>query len=73
MPKKTAELLKTELVAAKVRGSSHTLKKSIPVTVNLDNGETYKGVAYEVRPDGLVMVQTANCDLGVQLSNINKA
>ena len=71
MPKTNAEILKTELVAAKVRGSSHTLKEPIPVTVNLDNGETYKGTAFEVRPEGLVMVQTGNCDLGVQLSSIS--
>ena len=73
MPKTNAEILKTELVAAKVKGSSHPLKEPIPVTVNLDNGETYKGVAFEVRPDGLVMVQTGNCDLGVQLSSISEA
>jgi len=73
MPKKNTEILKTELVAAKVKGSSHTLKEAIPVTINLDNGETYKGLAFEARPDGLVMVHTDNCDLGVQLSNISKA
>jgi len=39
----------------------------------LDNGETYKGFAFEVRPNGLVMVQAGNCDLGVQLSSINCA
>lgn len=71
MPKTNAEILKTELVAAKVKGDSHKLKESIPVTVNLDNGETYKGTAFEVRPDGLVMVHAGNCDLGVQLTNIS--
>ena len=65
------EKLEAELVAAKVKGDPHTLKKPIPVVATLDNGETYKGFAFEVRPDGLVMVQAGNCDLGVQLSNIN--
>ena len=70
MAKTNTEKLKAELEAAKAKGDSHTLKKPIPVIANLDNGETYKGLAFEVRPDGLVMVQTGNCDLGVQLSSI---
>ena len=73
MPRTDTEKLKAELVAAKVKGDPHTLKKPIPVIVTLDNGETYKGFAFEVRPNGLVMVQTGNCDLGVQLSSINCA
>jgi len=71
MPKTDVEKLKAELVAAKVKGDPHTLKKPIPVVATLDNGETYKGLAFEVRPDGLIMVQTGNCDLGIQLSNIS--
>ena len=55
------------------RVDPHTLKKPIPVIATLDNGETYKGLAFEVRPNGLVMVRTGNCDLGVQLSSINRA
>ena len=70
MPKTNAEKLKAELVATKVKGDPHTLKEPIPVTVTLDNGEIYKGVAFEVRPNGLIMVQSGNCDLGVQLSSI---
>ena len=73
MPRTNAEKLKAELVAAKVKSGPHTLKEPIPVIATLDNGETYKGFAFEVRPNGLVMVQTGNCDLGVQLSNINCA
>ncbi len=73
MPKTNTEKLKAELVAAKVKDGSHTLKEPIPVIVNLDNGETYKGSAFEVRPDGLIMVQTGNCDLGVQISCISEA
>ncbi len=73
MPRTNAEKLKAELVAAKVKGDPHTLKEPIPVVATLDNGETYKGFAFEVRPNGLVMVQAGNCDLGVQLSSINCA
>jgi hypothetical protein len=73
MPKTDSEKLKAELVATKVKGDPHTLKEPIPVTVALDNGETYKGFAFEVRPNGLVMVQAGNCDLGVQLSSITCA
>ena len=73
MSKTDAEKLKAELVAAKVKGASHTLKKSIPVIATLDNGETYKGHAFEIRPNGLVMVRAGNCDLGVPLSSISYA
>ena len=71
MPKTNIEKLKAELATAEVKGHPHTLKKPIPVVATLDNGEVYKGLAFEVRPDGLVMVQTGNCDLGIQLSNLN--
>jgi hypothetical protein len=70
MPKTDTEKLKTEIAAAQAKGDSHVLKQPIPVLATLDNGETYKGMAVEVRPDGLVMVQTGNCDLGIQLSHI---
>ena len=73
MPKTNTEKLKAELMAAKVKGDPHTLKEPIPVIVSLDNGETYKGSAFEVRPNGLVMVQAGNCDLCVQLSCISEA
>jgi len=73
MARTNTEKLKAELVAVKVKGDPHTLKKPIPVVVSLDNGETYKGLAFEVRPNGLIMVQTGNCDLGVQLSSIDCA
>lgn len=72
MPRTNTEKLKAELVAAKVKGDLHTLKEPIPVIVTLDNGEIYKGFAFEVRPNGLIMVRAGNCDLGVQLSSINK-
>ena len=69
---KSSACPQAELAAAKVKGDPHTLKEPIPVIATLDNGETYKGFAFEVRPNGLVMVQTGNCDLGVQLSCISK-
>ena len=71
MPKTDIEKLKAKLVATKVKGVPHTLKEPIPVTANLDNGEIYKGVAFEVRPNGLIMVRVGNCDLGVQLSTLS--
>ena len=71
MPETNINKIKAELVAAKVKGVPHELKEPIPVIATLDNGEIYKGLAFEVRPDGLVMVQTGNCDLGVQLSTIS--
>ena len=72
MPKTNTDKIKAELVAAKVKGVPHKLKEPIPVVAELDNGEIYKGYAFEVRPDGLVMIRTGNCDLGVQLSTISK-
>jgi hypothetical protein len=72
MPKTSVEKLKVELAAAEVKGGPHVLKEPIPVVATLDNGEIYKGLAFEVRPNGLIMVQTGNCDLGVQLSSISK-
>jgi len=71
MPETNINEIKAELMAAKVKGVARELKEPIPVIAKLDNGEVYKGFAFEVRPDGLVMVQTGNCDLGVQLSTIS--
>jgi len=71
MPRTNVEKLKAKLVTTKVKGAPHTLKEPISVTATLDNGEIYKGIAFEVRPNGLVMVRIGNCDLGVQLSSIS--
>lgn len=71
MPETDIEKLKAKLVAAEVKGVAHTLKNPIAVTATLDNGEIYKGVAFEVRPNGLVMVRTGNCDMGVQLKSLS--
>ena len=73
MPRTNAEKLKAELAVAKAKGVPHALKEPTSVIVTLDNGEIYKGCAFEVHPNGLVMVQTSNCDLGVQLSSISWA
>ena len=72
MPGTNVKKLKAELVAAKVKGGPHTLKEPIPVIATLDNGEIYKGFAFEVRPNGLIMVRSGSCDLGIQLSSISK-
>lgn len=71
MPATDVEKLKAKLEAAKAKGVPHTLKYPIAVTATLDNGEIYKGNAFEVRPNGLIMVRTGNCDMGVQLSSIS--
>ena len=71
MSKTNTEKLKAELAAAQAKGEPRALKKPIPVTAALDNGEVYKGLAFEVRPDGFVMVQSGNCNLGIQLSNLD--
>jgi hypothetical protein len=73
MPRTNVEKLKAGLAAAKAKGAPHALKEAIPVIVTLDNEKIYKGFAFEVRPNGLIMVQTINCDLGVQLSSISCA
>ena len=71
MSEADVEKLKAKLAATEVKGVAHTLKVPIPVTATLDNGEIYEGVAFEVRPNGLIMVRTGNCDMGVQLSSIS--
>ena len=71
MPRTDVEKLEAKLVATQAKGVPHTLKDPIPVTATLDNGEIYKGVAFEVRPNGLIMLRTGNCDVGVQLSSIS--
>ena len=71
MPSSNIEKLKAKLTATEAKGVPHTLKDPIPVIATLDNGEVYKGVAFEVRPNGLVMLRTGNCDVGVQLSSLS--
>ena len=68
--------VQSELKKALKKGTSITFEEPIPVSVTLDNGVQYKGVVYEVQPksdhfpEGLVMVRTANSDLGVPLAYI---
>lgn len=68
--------VQTELTRVIEKGALHTFDEPIPVVVSLDNGVVYKGVVYEVQPandtfpKGLVMVRTANADIGVPVSYI---
>jgi len=65
-----------ELTRAIQKDAPCTFDEPIPVTITLDNGVIYKGDAVEVQPKsdnfplGLVMVRTANSDLGVPVSYI---
>ena len=67
----------TELTRAIEKDAPCTFDEPIPVLVTLDNGVEYKGVAFEVQaksdifPNGLVMVRTANSDIGVPVSYIS--
>jgi hypothetical protein len=64
------------LTEAIEEGAPHAFEEPIPVLVTLDNGVKYKGDAIEVQaksdifPDGLVMVRTANSDIGVPVRYI---
>ena len=66
----------TELTRAIQEDAPFIFDEPIPVTVSLDNGVQYDGVAYEVQPEsdtfpaGLVMVRTGNSDIGVPVSYI---
>ena len=68
--------VQTELTRVIQKGALCTFDEPIPVVVTLDNGVVYKGVVYEVQPasdmfpKGLVMVRTANSDIGVPVSYI---
>ncbi len=81
MAKTNYDEAQTELIRAIKEDAKEdapfTFKEPIPVTVLLDNGVTYDGVAYEVQsesttfPAGLVMVRTGNSDIGVPVSYIS--
>ena len=76
MSKADHDKVQTELTRAIEKDAPCTFDEPIPVLVTLDNGVEYKGVAYEVQakseifPAGLVMVRTANSDIGVPVSYI---
>jgi hypothetical protein len=66
-----------ELTRAIKKDAPCTFDEEIEVLVTLDNGVKYKGVAFEVQPasdnfpNGLVMVRTANSDIGVPVKYIS--
>ena len=68
--------VQTELISLIQKKAPCTLDEPIPVVVTLDNGVIYKGVVFEINPksddypEGLVMVRTANADLGVPVAYI---
>jgi hypothetical protein len=76
MPKSDHDKTQDELASAIQKNAPCTFDEPIPVLVTLDNGVKYKGVAYEVQaksdsfPNGLVMVRTANSDIGVPVKYI---
>jgi hypothetical protein len=67
----------TQLINAIKKDAPCTFDEPIPVLVTLDNGVEYKGHAIEAQPEsddfpnGLVMVRTANSDIGVPVSYIS--
>lgn len=69
--------VQVELTRAIQKDAPCTFDEPIPVLVTLDNGVKYKGVAFEVQPKsddfpkGLVMVRTANSDIGVPVKYIS--
>lgn len=76
MAKAKLDKVQTELQNAIDKEAPKTFDEPISVLVTLDNGVEYKGVAVEVQPksdnfpNGLVMVRTANSDIGVPVSYI---
>jgi hypothetical protein len=69
--------VQAELIRVIQKEAPCTLDEPMPVTVTLDNGVIYKGVVFEVKsksddyPEGLVMVRTANADLGVPVTYVS--
>ena len=76
MSKADYDKTQTRLDDAIQKDAPCTFDEPIPVLVTLDNGVQYKGVAFEAQPksdsfpDGLVMVRTANSDIGVPVTYI---
>jgi hypothetical protein len=69
--------VQVQLTRAIKKDAPCTFDEEILVLVTLDNGVTYKGVVVEVQPasddfpNGLVMVRTANSDIGVPVKYIS--
>jgi hypothetical protein len=76
MSKAKLDKVQTELNDAIKNRAPCTFEPPIPVLVTLDNGVKYKGEAYEAQaksdyfPNGMVMVRTANTDIGVPINYI---
>jgi hypothetical protein len=76
MAKSDFDKAQKELMQAIEKEAPCTFKEPIPVSVTLDNGVKYDGVAFEVQapsdnfPKGLVMVRAGNTDIGVPVSYI---
>lgn len=77
MTKAKLDKVQTELKEAIQERAPCTFDPPIPVLVTLDNGVKYKGEAFEAQaksdnfPNGLVMVRTANTDIGVPINYIS--
>ena len=77
MTKAKLDEVQTQLTKAIQKDAPCTFEPPIPVLVTLDNGVKYKGEAFEVQaksdnfPNGLVMVRTANSDIGVPVNYIS--
>lgn len=76
MAKTDYDQAQTELTRAIEEDAPCTFDEPLAVTVTLDNGVKYDGLAIEVQaksdnfPAGLVMVRTGNTDIGVPVSYI---
>jgi glucose-6-phosphate dehydrogenase assembly protein OpcA len=76
MSKAKLDKVQTELKETIENRAPCTIEPPIPVVVTLDNGVKYKGEAYEAQaesdyfPNGMVMVRTANTDIGVPINYI---
>jgi hypothetical protein len=76
MTKTDYDETQTKLINAIQKDAPCVFDEPRPVLVTLDNGVKYKGHAYEVQassdsfPNGLVMVRTANSDIGVPVTYI---
>jgi hypothetical protein len=66
-----------QLIEAIKNDAPCTFDEPVPVLITLDNGVKYKGVVVEAQPEsddfpnGMVMVRTANSDIGVPVSYIS--
>lgn len=77
MAKTNYDEAQTELLRAIEEDAPCVFDDPMAVTVTLDNGVVYEGLAVEVQaksdsfPSGLVMVRTGNTDIGVPVRYIS--